>query len=179
MSATSFAPTWGKRWREAVLLIGGRIGFDYFALLAALRATGAKPNAPLVLLAYAATAVIALFPITPGGARCRRGQSQRIARTRWRDQRPRNHCHPGLSTRDLLVADLRGWRDLYRLSSTIRARKIWRCGSLNVLSALRSEIPRRHCRRLGNPSSTTASRGVATTHPRTTPRADVRRTYAQ
>jgi hypothetical protein len=57
----------GKRWREAVLLIGGRIGFDYFALLAALRATGAKPNAPLVLLAYAATAVIALFPITPGG----------------------------------------------------------------------------------------------------------------
>jgi uncharacterized protein (TIRG00374 family) len=57
----------GKRWREAVLLVGGRIGFDYCALLAALRATGAKPNAPLVLLAYAATAVIALFPITPGG----------------------------------------------------------------------------------------------------------------
>lgn len=57
----------GKRWREAVLLIGGRIGFDYFALLAALRATGAKPNAPLVLLAYAATAVIALVPLTPGG----------------------------------------------------------------------------------------------------------------
>lgn len=57
----------GKRWREAVLLVGGRIGFDYFALLAALRATGARPNAPLVLLAYAATAVIALFPITPGG----------------------------------------------------------------------------------------------------------------
>jgi uncharacterized protein (TIRG00374 family) len=57
----------GKRWREAVLLMGGRIGFDYCALLAALRATGAKPNAPLVLLAYAATAVIALFPITPGG----------------------------------------------------------------------------------------------------------------
>jgi len=57
----------GRRWREAVLLIGGRIGFDYFALLCALRATGAKPNAPLVLLAYAATAVIALVPLTPGG----------------------------------------------------------------------------------------------------------------
>jgi uncharacterized protein (TIRG00374 family) len=57
----------GKRWREAVLLIGGRIGFDYFALLAALRATGAKPNVSLVLLAYAATAVIALVPLTPGG----------------------------------------------------------------------------------------------------------------
>jgi uncharacterized protein (TIRG00374 family) len=57
----------GRRWREAVFLIGGRIGFDYFALLCALRATGASPNAPLVLLAYAATAVIALVPLTPGG----------------------------------------------------------------------------------------------------------------
>lgn len=57
----------GRRWREAVLLIGGRIGFDYFALLCALRATGANPNAPLILLAYAATAVIALVPLTPGG----------------------------------------------------------------------------------------------------------------
>lgn len=57
----------GQRWWEAVLLIGGRIGFDYGALLAALRATGARPNPSLVLLAYAATAVIALLPITPGG----------------------------------------------------------------------------------------------------------------
>ena len=57
----------GRRWREAVLLIGGRIGFDYFALLCALRATGASPKPPLVLLAYAATAVIALVPLTPGG----------------------------------------------------------------------------------------------------------------
>ena len=57
----------GQRWREAILLIGGRIGFDYFALLCALRATGARPNASLVLLAYAATAVIALVPLTPGG----------------------------------------------------------------------------------------------------------------
>ncbi len=57
----------GRRWREAVLLIGGRIGFDYFALLCALRATHASPNPALVLLAYAATAVIALVPLTPGG----------------------------------------------------------------------------------------------------------------
>jgi uncharacterized protein (TIRG00374 family) len=33
----------------------------------ALRATGARPNPSLVLLAYAATAVIALVPLTPGG----------------------------------------------------------------------------------------------------------------
>jgi uncharacterized membrane protein YbhN (UPF0104 family) len=57
----------GRRWWEAVLLVGGRIGLDYAALLCALRATGARPNPSLVLLAYAATAVIALVPLTPGG----------------------------------------------------------------------------------------------------------------
>ena len=57
----------GQRWWQAVLLIAGRIGLDYGALLAALRATGARPNPSLVLLAYAATAVIALVPLTPGG----------------------------------------------------------------------------------------------------------------
>jgi uncharacterized protein (TIRG00374 family) len=49
------------------LLIAGRVGLDYLSLLSALRATGARPNPALVLLAYAATAVIALVPITPGG----------------------------------------------------------------------------------------------------------------
>ena len=57
----------GQNWWKAVLLVAGRIGLDYFSLLAALRATGARPNPPLVLLAYAATAVIALLPLTPGG----------------------------------------------------------------------------------------------------------------
>jgi uncharacterized protein (TIRG00374 family) len=57
----------GQRWWQAALMIGGRIGLDYVALLAALRATGARPNPSLVLLAYAATAVIALVPLTPGG----------------------------------------------------------------------------------------------------------------
>jgi uncharacterized protein (TIRG00374 family) len=57
----------GKNWWKAVLLVAGRIGLDYMSLLAALRATGARPNPALVLLAYAATAVIALIPITPGG----------------------------------------------------------------------------------------------------------------
>ena len=36
-------------------------------LLAALRATGAHPRPSLVLLAYSAAGIIALFPITPGG----------------------------------------------------------------------------------------------------------------
>jgi len=57
----------GRNWRMALLLIAGRIGLDYLCLLAALYAAGAKPNPPLVLLAYAATAVIALVPLTPGG----------------------------------------------------------------------------------------------------------------
>jgi hypothetical protein len=57
----------GRNWRRAVLLVAGRIGLDYFSLLAALRATGARPNPSLVLLAYAATAVITLVPLTPGG----------------------------------------------------------------------------------------------------------------
>jgi uncharacterized membrane protein YbhN (UPF0104 family) len=48
-------------------LITGRLGFDYGCLLAALRATGAHPRPSLVLLAYSAAGIIALFPLTPGG----------------------------------------------------------------------------------------------------------------
>ena len=57
----------GRSWYRAVLLIGGRLGFDYACLLSALRATGSDPNPALVLLAYAAAQIIALVPITPGG----------------------------------------------------------------------------------------------------------------
>jgi hypothetical protein len=48
-------------------LTTGRLGFDFCCLLAALRATSADPRPSLVLLAYAATGVVALVPITPGG----------------------------------------------------------------------------------------------------------------
>jgi len=57
----------GKHWRQAVLLTVGRLGFDYGCLLAALRATGASPQPSLVLLAYSAAGIVALFPVTPGG----------------------------------------------------------------------------------------------------------------
>ena len=57
----------GKKWWQAVLLTAGRLGFDYGCLLAALRATGASPQPSLVLLAYAAAGIVALFPLTPGG----------------------------------------------------------------------------------------------------------------
>jgi uncharacterized protein (TIRG00374 family) len=57
----------GRKWRQAVLLTAGRLGFDYGCLLAALRATGADPQPSLVLLAYSAAGIVALFPLTPGG----------------------------------------------------------------------------------------------------------------
>jgi hypothetical protein len=57
----------GQNWWKAVLLVAGRIGFDFGSLLAVLRATGTRPKPALVLLAYAATAVLALLPLTPGG----------------------------------------------------------------------------------------------------------------
>ena len=59
--------TLGRDWPKAVLLVGGRLGMDYLCLLGALRATGSDPRPSLVLLAYSATAIIALVPITPGG----------------------------------------------------------------------------------------------------------------
>jgi len=57
----------GRKWPQAVLLTTGRLGFDFGCLLAALWATGAHPQPSLVLLAYSAAGVLALFPITPGG----------------------------------------------------------------------------------------------------------------
>jgi uncharacterized protein (TIRG00374 family) len=57
----------GEHWWHAALLTAGRLGFDYGCLLAALRATGAEPKPSLVLLAYCAAGIIALFPLTPGG----------------------------------------------------------------------------------------------------------------
>ena len=59
--------TLGRHWRQAVLLTAGRLGFDYGCLLCALRATGADPRPSLVLLAYSAAGIVALFPVTPGG----------------------------------------------------------------------------------------------------------------
>ena len=57
----------GSKWWQAAVLTAGRLGFDYGCLLAALRATGASPQPSLVLLAYAAAGIVALFPLTPGG----------------------------------------------------------------------------------------------------------------
>jgi uncharacterized protein (TIRG00374 family) len=59
--------TLGREWWKALLAAAGNTGFDYLALLAALRAVGADPRPSLVLLAYTAAEVLALIPVTPGG----------------------------------------------------------------------------------------------------------------
>ena len=57
----------GREWKQVLLLVVGRLGFDFLCLLATLRATGSEPRTWLVLLAYSASGVIALIPATPGG----------------------------------------------------------------------------------------------------------------
>jgi uncharacterized protein (TIRG00374 family) len=59
--------TIGSRWKAAVFSAAGTTGFDYLALLCALRAVGAQPQPSLVLLAYAGARLLALIPLTPGG----------------------------------------------------------------------------------------------------------------
>jgi uncharacterized protein (TIRG00374 family) len=59
--------TLGARWWQALLLSLGNWLFDYLALLAALTAVGARPRPTLVLLAYVASMLLSMIPITPGG----------------------------------------------------------------------------------------------------------------
>jgi hypothetical protein len=57
----------GREWKQVLLLVVGRLGFDFLCLLGAIRATGSQPHPWLILLAYSAAGVIALIPATPGG----------------------------------------------------------------------------------------------------------------
>jgi uncharacterized protein (TIRG00374 family) len=59
--------TLGAGWRGALLSTVANTGFDYAALLFALRAVGAHPQPSLVLIAYASATLLALVPFTPGG----------------------------------------------------------------------------------------------------------------
>jgi uncharacterized membrane protein YbhN (UPF0104 family) len=59
--------TLGGRWKAAVVAAAANTGFDYLALLCALRAVGAAPRPSLVLLAYTSADLLALVPFTPGG----------------------------------------------------------------------------------------------------------------
>lgn len=57
----------GRKWWEALLASLGNWLFDYLALLAALTAVGSRPRPSLVLLAYVASMVLGMIPLTPGG----------------------------------------------------------------------------------------------------------------
>jgi hypothetical protein len=59
--------TLGGRWQPALVAAAANTGFDYLALLCALRAVGAAPRPSLVLLAYTSADLLALVPFTPGG----------------------------------------------------------------------------------------------------------------
>ena len=59
--------TLDRRWKSAILAAAGNTGFDYLALLCALRAVGASPRPSLVVLAYASAELLAQIPFTPGG----------------------------------------------------------------------------------------------------------------
>jgi uncharacterized protein (TIRG00374 family) len=59
--------TLGSRWWTALVATVGKWGFDYLALVAALEAVGAEANPSLVLLAYVASSLLGMIPITPGG----------------------------------------------------------------------------------------------------------------
>lgn len=56
-----------SQWWQALTASVGRSMFDYSALLVALLAVGADPNPALVLLAFVASQVLAMVPLTPGG----------------------------------------------------------------------------------------------------------------
>lgn len=57
----------GEHWLTAVIYSVGKWLLEYFTLLLALAAVGAHPRPSLVLLAYTASAVLSMIPITPGG----------------------------------------------------------------------------------------------------------------
>lgn len=57
----------GPRWMQSVGLAAANWLLDYLTLVAALYAVGARPRLSIVLLAYAASAVLTMIPITPGG----------------------------------------------------------------------------------------------------------------
>jgi uncharacterized protein (TIRG00374 family) len=59
--------TFARRPGLALVSALGKWVFDYNALLCILAGLGVRPNAPLVLLAYASANVLGMIPATPGG----------------------------------------------------------------------------------------------------------------
>ena len=111
----------GRRWKEAMLLSSGRLAFDFGTLLATIRATGAKPNPSLVLLAYAVAGLLALIPITPGGLGIVEAGLERAADPGGSAGRRRHRGDAGLPHHLVLAADSRGAVRVSRLPPALRA----------------------------------------------------------
>lgn len=59
--------TLGKKWPWALVAAVSKWAFDYFALVAAVAATGVRVHPVPLMLAYVAAAVLGMIPITPSG----------------------------------------------------------------------------------------------------------------
>jgi uncharacterized protein (TIRG00374 family) len=57
----------GQRWLAALVYSFGKWLLEYVVLVLALEAVGVHPRPSLVLLAYTASALLSMIPITPGG----------------------------------------------------------------------------------------------------------------
>ena len=110
----------GRRWWEALPYAAGNWLLDYSALLAALAATGARPRASLVLIAYVVAALLGMVPITPGRARLRRGRPGRDARPGRRRRGRGDPGHARLPPRLVLDADPGRRRGLRALPAALR-----------------------------------------------------------
>ena len=77
--------TLGEQWGQAILRSAGNVLFDYLALLAALVASGSRPTASLVLLAYVASVVLGIIRSRREGS----GSSRRGSPRCWSSGGPR------------------------------------------------------------------------------------------
>src|SRR5262249_811696 len=59
--------TLGRKWIWALVAAVSKWAFDFFALVAAVAATGARVSPVPLLIAYVAAAGLGMIPITPGG----------------------------------------------------------------------------------------------------------------
>ena len=59
--------TLGRKWPWALVAAVSKWAFDYFALVAAVAATGAHVDPVPLMIAYVAASVLGMIPITPAG----------------------------------------------------------------------------------------------------------------
>jgi uncharacterized protein (TIRG00374 family) len=57
----------GSKWPLAIVAVVAKWAFDYFALVAAVAATGVRVASLPLFLAYVTASVLSMIPITPGG----------------------------------------------------------------------------------------------------------------